>query len=415
MKTIRDIDINNKTVLIRCDLNVPIKDGNIEDDNRIVKSLETIKYALKHAKHVIIMSHLGRIKNEEDKKKNSLKIVCDRLSDLLGEKVYFCTYDENIKNVVQNNKIVMLENVRYFDLDGKKESNNDEELSKFYASLADVYINDAFGVSHRRAASTTGVSKYLESAVGFLVEEEINKLSILLNNQEKPFCIILGGAKVSDKIGVIENLMEKVQTIEIGGAMANTFLKAKGYDIGSSKYEADKIEVAKQIMKDAFNKGVEIILPKDAKVAKIDEGVELTPETVESAEQKNVKLNVEGKGESLEGWQILDVGDTTLTYFADRLENAKTVVWNGPLGYTEVPKFAQGTEKIAKYISHTKAKCVIGGGDSVAAIQKIKKAAKQNGEDVKQEFSNIYLSTGGGASLEFLSGKDMPGFENIGE
>ena len=182
MKTIRDIDINNKTVLIRCDLNVPIKDGNIEDDNRIVKSLETIKYALKHAKHVIIMSHLGRIKNEEDKKKNSLKIVCDRLSDLLGEKVYFCTYDENIKNVVQNNKIVMLENVRYFDLDGKKESNNDEELSKFYASLADVYINDAFGVSHRRAASTTGVSKYLESAVGFLVEEEINKLSILLNS-----------------------------------------------------------------------------------------------------------------------------------------------------------------------------------------------------------------------------------------
>ena len=219
----------------------------------------------------------------------------------------------------------------------------------------------------------------------------------------------MGGAKVSDKIGVIENLMQKVQTIEIGGAMANTFLKAKGYDIGSSKYEEDKIEVAKQIMKDALNKGVEIILPKDARVAKIAEGEELTPETVESAEHKNVKLNVEGKGESLEGWQILDVGDTTLTYFADRLENAKTVVWNGPLGYTEVPEFAQGTEKIAKYISHTKAKCVIGGGDSVAAIQKIKKAAKQNGEDVKQEFNNIYLSTGGGASLEFLEGKTLPG------
>ena len=211
MKTIKDIDIKNKTVLIRCDLNVPIKDGKIEDDNRIVKSLETINYALKQAKHVIIMSHLGRIKNEEDKKKNSLKIVCDRLSDLLGEKVYFCTYDEDIKNVVKNNKIVMLENVRYFDLDGKKESNNDEELSKFYATLADVYINDAFGVSHRRAASTTGVSKYLESAVGFLVEEEINKLSILLNNPEKPFCIILGGAKVSDKIGIISNLIENIK------------------------------------------------------------------------------------------------------------------------------------------------------------------------------------------------------------
>ena len=240
-------------------------------------------------------------------------------------------------------------------------------------------------------------------------EKEILLAQAKLENPEKPFVAILGGAKVSDKIGVIENLMQKVQTIEIGGAMANTFLKAKGYDIGSSKYEEDKIEVAKQIMKDALNKGVEIILPKDARVAKIAEGEELTPETVESAEHKNVKLNVEGKGESLEGWQILDVGDTTLTYFADRLENAKTVVWNGPLGYTEVPEFAQGTEKIAKYISHTKAKCVIGGGDSVAAIQKIKKAAKQNGEDVKQEFNNIYLSTGGGASLEFLEGKTLPG------
>lgn len=176
MKTIKDTDIKNKTVLIRCDLNVPIKDGKIEDDNRIVKSLKTINYALNRAKHVIIMSHLGRIKNEEDKRKNSLKIVCDRLSDLLGEKVYFCTYDEDIKNVVQNNKIVMLENVRYFDLAGKKESNNDEELSKFYATLADVYINDAFGVSHRRAASTTGVSKYLESAVGFFLDYLIKYL-----------------------------------------------------------------------------------------------------------------------------------------------------------------------------------------------------------------------------------------------
>ena len=235
------------------------KDGNIEDDNRIVKSLETIKYALKHAKHVIIMSHLGRIKNEEDKKKNSLKIVCDRLSYLLGEKIYFCTYDENIKNAVQNNKIVMLENVRYFDLDGKKESNNDEELSKFYASLADVYINDAFGVSHRRAASTTGVSKYLESAVGFLVEEEINKLSILLNNPEKPFCIILGGAKVSDKIGIISNLIEKVDNIIIVGAMAFTFLKAGGINVGKSLIDEENIEYSKNLLDKYSDK---IILPK---------------------------------------------------------------------------------------------------------------------------------------------------------
>ena len=294
-----------------------------------------------------------------------------------------------------------------------REEKNEESLAIELADLIGnegIYVNDAFGTAHRAHASTEGVAHHVdESVAGLLMEREIEKLGAVLEKPEEPFVAILGGAKVSDKIGVIENLMQKVQTIEIGGAMANTFLKAKGYDIGSSKYEEDKIEVAKQIMKDALNKGVEIILPKDARVAKIAEGEELTPETVESAEHKNVKLNVEGKGESLEGWQILDVGDTTLTYFADRLENAKTVVWNGPLGYTEVPEFAQGTEKIAKYISHTKAKCVIGGGDSVAAIQKIKKAAKQNGEDVKQEFNNIYLSTGGGASLEFLEGKTLPG------
>ena len=214
--------------------------------------------------------------------------------------------------------------------------------------------------------------------------------------------------------------MDKVQTIEIGGAMANTFLKAKGYDIGSSKYETDKIDVAKDIMQKAFSKGVEIVLPKDARLAKIPEGTELTPEVVENSEHKKSKLFTEkeikdGKGENLEGWQILDVGDTTLTYFADRLEGAKTVVWNGPLGYTEVPEFAQGTQKIATFISNTNAKCVIGGGDSVAAIQKIKKSAKQNGVDVKQQFSNIYLSTGGGASLEFLEGKTLPGIAALND
>ena len=343
-----------------------------------------------------------------------MKPVAERLSEELDAKVK-CAEDvtgpsaKDMANELKEGEAGLLENVRF----DPREEKNEESLAIELADLIGnegIYVNDAFGTAHRAHASTEGVAHHVdESVAGLLMEREIEKLGAVLEKPEEPFVAILGGAKVSDKIGVIENLMQKVQTIEIGGAMANTFLKAKGYDIGSSKYEEDKIEVAKQIMKDALNKGVEIILPKDARVAKIAEGEELTPETVESAEHKNVKLNVEGKGESLEGWQILDVGDTTLTYFADRLENAKTVVWNGPLGYTEVPEFAQGTEKIAKYISHTKAKCVIGGGVSVAAIQKIKKAAKQNGEDVKQEFNNIYLSTGGGASLEFLEGKTLPG------
>ena len=387
MKTIRDIDINNKTVLIRCDLNVPIKDGNIEDDNRIVKSLETIKYALKHAKHVIIMSHLGRIKNEEDKKKNSLKIVCDRLSDLLGEKVYFCTYDEDIKNVVQNNKIIMLENVRYFDLDGKKESNNDEELSKFYASLADVYINDAFGVSHRRAASTTGVSKYLESAVGFLVEEEINKLSILLNNPEKPFCIILGGAKVSDKIGVIDSLLEKVDTLIIGGGMAYTFFKAMGYNVGNSICELDKLDLATSLMEKAKAKGVKLMLPIDTKVGK---------EFKEDTESKTVSYK-----EIPDGWEGFDIGAETIKMYEEELSKAKTVIWNGPVGLFEFDQFAIGTNSIAKFLGDMKdVTTIIGGGDSAAAIEKL---------GIGDKFTHI--STGGGASLEFLEGKKLPGVE----
>lgn len=386
MKTIRDIDINNKTVLIRCDLNVPIKDGNIEDDNRIVKSLETIKYALKHAKHVIIMSHLGRIKNEEDKKKNSLKIVCDRLSDLLGEKVYFCTYDEDIKNVVQNNKIVMLENVRYFDLDGKKESNNDEELSKFYASLADVYINDAFGVSHRRAASTTGVSKYLESAVGFLVEEEINKLSILLNNPEKPFCIILGGAKVSDKIGIISNLIEKVDNIIIVGAMAFTFLKAKGINVGKSLIDEENIEYSKNLLDKYSDK---IILPVDVYVS----------DKIDSNSKTLKNINEIGNDDI-----AFDIGPKTIENIDNVLKQTKTVFLNGPAGAFEYDNFSYGTKEVLKSLKNSSAKVIIGGGDSASAA-------------IKFGYRNSFyhISTGGGASLEFLSGKDMPGFENIGE
>ena len=420
-KTIRDIDtkeLKGKKVLVRCDFNVPLKDGTITDDTRIRAALPTIRYLLENGARVVLCSHLGRPKGEVNEK-YSMRPVAEKLSEELDAKVK-CAEDvtgpsaKDMANGLQEGEAGLLENVRF---DAREEKNEDSlalELADLIGNDG-IYVNDAFGTAHRAHASTEGVAHRVdESVAGLLMEREIEKLGAVLEKPEEPFVAILGGAKVSDKIGVIENLMRKVQTIEIGGEMANTFLKAKGYDIGSSKYEADKIEVAKQIMKDAFNKGVEIILPKDARVSKIAEGEELTPETVESAEHKNVKLYTdkeiaEGKGESIEGWQILDVGDTTLTYFADRLEGAKTVVWNGPLGYTEVPEFAQGTEKIAKYISHTKAKCVIGGGDSVAAIQKIKKASKQNGEDVKQEFSNIYLSTGGGASLEFLEGKTLPG------
>ena len=420
-KTIRDIDtkeLRGKKILVRCDFNVPLKDGKITDDTRIRAALPTIRYLLESGAKVVLCSHLGRPKGEVNEK-YSMKPVAEKLSEELDAKVK-CAEDvtgpsaKDMANGLQEGEAGLLENVRF----DAREEKNEESLAVELADLIGndgIYVNDAFGTAHRAHASTEGVAHHVDKSVaGLLMEREIEKLGAVLENPEKPFVAILGGAKVSDKIGVIENLMDKVQTIEIGGAMANTFLKAKGYDIGSSKYEADKIEDAKKIMKKAFEKCVEIVLPKDARVAKIAEGEELTPETVESAEHKKAKLLTEkeveeGKGESLEGWQILDVGDTTLTYFADRLEGAKTVVWNGPLGYTEVPEYAQGTEKIAKYISHTKAKCVIGGGDSVAAIQKIKKAAKQNGEDVKQEFSNIYLSTGGGASLEFLEGKTLPG------
>ena len=415
-KTIRDIDtkdLKGKKVLVRCDFNVPLKDGKITDDTRIRAALPTIKYLLESGAKVVLCSHLGRPKGEVNEK-YSMKPVAEKLSEELNLNIKFAEdvtgpSAKDMAEKLQEGEAGLLENVRFDSREEKNEDSLSLELSDLIGNDG-IYVNDAFGTAHRAHASTEGVAHHVDEAVaGLLMEREIEKLGAVLENPEKPFVAILGGAKVSDKIGVIENLMEKVQTIEIGGAMANTFLKAKGYDIGSSKYEQDKIDVAKEIMKNAFDKGVEIILPKDARVAKIQQGEELTPEVVEAAEHKQVKLDIDGKGEKIEGWQILDVGDTTLTYFADRLEDAKTVVWNGPLGYTEVPEYAQGTEKIAKYISHTKAKCVIGGGDSVAAIQKIKKAAKQNGEDVKQEFSNIYLSTGGGASLEFLEGKTLPG------
>ena len=369
----------------------------------------------------MLCSHLGRPKGEVNEK-YSLQPVANELSQELNTQVKFASdvVGESAKNMADSLKegeVGLLENVRF----EPGEEKNDDTLALKLSELVGeegVYVNDAFGTAHRAHSSTAGVADKVrekggEAVAGLLMEKEVKELGAVLESPEQPFVAILGGAKVSDKIGVIENLLDKVETILIGGAMANTFLKAKGYDIGASKYEEDKLDVAKDLMKKAFDKGVEIVLPKDVRVAKMPEGEELTPETIEKAEHKKVKLFTEkeleeGKGEALEDGIILDVGDTTLNYFADHLDHAKTIVWNGPLGYTEVPEFAHGTESIAKFIAGTKAKCVIGGGDSVAAIQKIKREAVKSGEDPK-EFSNIYLSTGGGASLEFLEGKELPG------
>ena len=382
MKTIKDIDINGKKVLIRCDLNVPINNGIITDDNRIIQSLKTIKYVLKYASNVIIISHLGRIKTEDDLKNNSLKIVCDRLSTLLNENIKFCTYDEDIKSIIDNNKIVMLENTRYFDLDNKKESNNNEELSKYYSSFADVFINDAFGVLHRDCASNS-VSKYLPSAIGFLVEEEINKLSELFN-PDRPFTLILGGSKVSDKIGIISNMIEKVDNIVIVGAMAFTFLKAMNYNVGQSLIENDYINYAKDLISKYNDK---IILPKDI----------YQSDDVNSSDKQLVDINnISKKG--------FDIGPNTIEYIKEKIKNSKTIFVNGPAGVFENPMFSYGTKELFNILSNMDSKVIIGGGDSASAAINF---------GYKDKF--YHISTGGGASLEFLEGKVLPGLKYIGD
>ena len=385
MKTIRDLDINNKKVIIRCDLNVPIKDGKISDDNRIVKSIPTIKYALKYADKVIILSHLGRVKTKEDMNNNSLKIVCDRLSELLEEDIKFCSYEDNIDESIKNNKIIMLENTRYFDIEGKKESNNDEELSKYFSSFADIFINDAFGVCHREAASTTGISKILDSVVGFLVEEEINKLSELFN-PEKPFTLILGGSKVSDKIGIISNLIDKVDNIVIVGAMAFTFLKAKGINIGKSICDNDNIEYCKQLL-DKYND--KIILPVDVYIS----------DNIESSNK--ILVDVNNINDEMMG---LDIGTESIKKFYEKINNSKTVFLNGPAGAFENDTFSYGTKELLNILDQIDAKVIVGGGDSASAAIKY---------GYKDKF--YHISTGGGASLEFLEGKVLDGLKYIGE
>ena len=386
-KTVRDIDVNGKKVLVRCDFNVPqLEDGTITDNRRIVAALETINYLLDNNAKVILCSHLGRPKGEF-KKEFSLKPIADELSKLLGKEVKLASdvIGESAKELTSNMKegeIVLLENVRFH----REETDNDPEFAKKLASFADVYVNDAFGTAHRAHASTAGVANYLPAVSGFLIEKEINFMGNALENPERPFMAILGGKKVSDKIGVIEALLEKVDTLLIGGAMAYTFFKSMGYNVGDSICELDKLDLAQEIMQKAKDKGVKLMLPVDTNIGK-----EFKPDT----EHKIVKYT-----EIPDGWEGFDIGTETIKMYVEELKKAKTVIWNGPLGLSEFEIFANGTDTIAKTLADSDAITIIGGGDSAAAIERM---------GLSDKFSHI--STGGGASLEFLEGKKLPGIE----
>ena len=386
-KTVRDIDVEGKKVLVRCDFNVPQKEnGTITDNRRIVSALDTIKYLIEHNAKVILCSHLGRPKGEF-KKEFSLAPVAEELSKLLGKEVKLAKdvigpSAKELTDKMKEGDVVLLENVRFH----REETDNDPEFAKKLASFADIYVNDAFGTAHRAHASTAGVAAYLPAVSGFLIEKEINFMGDALENPKRPFMAILGGKKVSDKIGVIEALLEKVDTLLIGGAMAYTFFKSMGYSVGDSICELDKLDLAQDIMKKAKEKGVKLMLPVDTKVGK-----EFKPDT----ESKVVKYT-----EIPDGWEGFDIGPETIKMYVEELKSAKTVVWNGPLGLSEFEQFAAGTDTIAEALANSDAITIIGGGDSAAAIERM---------GLSDKFSHI--STGGGASLEFLEGKKLPGIE----
>ena len=389
MKSIKEFNLNNKKVIIRCDFNVPIKDGKIIDDTRIKASLETIKYCIENNAKVILFSHLGRVKEESDLKEKSLLPVSERLSKLLNKKVIFIdeTRGEKLEQAIRNmnNKDVLLvQNTRYEDLDGKKESSNDEELGKYWASLGDIFINDAFGTIHRAHASNVGIASNLPSTVGFLIEKELNALSDL-NNPNKPFIVILGGSKVSDKIGVIENIITKADYILIGGGMAFTFLLSEGFNIGTSIVDNESIDFCKKILKKYPNK---IILP-----------VDINTTTEYSNETKSIIRNI---AEIKENEMGLDLGNNTIELYKKYLENAKTVLWNGPLGVYEFSKYKKSTNDIMKYLVDNNIKTILGGGDIVAASAIL---------GLKDKI--YHASTGGGATLEYIEGKKLPGLDAI--
>lgn len=392
-KIVTDLQVEGKKVLVRVDFNVPLKDGVITDDNRIVQALPTIKYLIDHNAKVILFSHLGKVKSEEDKAKLSLRPVAERLSELLEKPVTFVpeTRGEKLEaaiNALKDGDVLLFENTRFEDLDGKKESKNDPELGKYWASLGDLFVNDAFGTAHRAHASNVGIASNLESAAGFLMEKEIKFIGGAVDNPERPFVAILGGAKVSDKIGVINSLLDKADKVLIGGGMAYTFFKAMGREVGLSLLELDRVELAKEIMEKAGDK---LVLPIDNVVAK-----EFSNDAVATIVASDaIPADQEG----------LDIGPKTVELFASYLKDAKTVVWNGPMGVFELPNFAKGTIGVCEAIANLdNATTIIGGGDSAAAAISLGYADK---------FTHI--STGGGASLEYLEGKELPGVVAISD
>ncbi|MCH4171944.1 MAG: phosphoglycerate kinase [Lactobacillus sp.] len=398
--TVQDVDVKDKKVLIRVDFNVPIKNGVIGNDNRIVAALPTIKYVIEHGGKAILLSHLGRIKSDADKKELSLRPVAERLSELLSKPVEFVPVNEGKEledaiNNMSDGQVILMENTRFQDIDndfGKRESKNDPKLGQYWASLGDVYINDAFGTAHRAHASNVGISTAMKAAgkpaaAGFLMEKEIKFLGNAVDNPVHPFVTILGGAKVSDKIGVIDNLIPKSDYILIGGGMAYTFLAAQGHKIGKSLFEADKVDLAKELLAKAGDK---LILPVD---------------NVAAAEFSNDAAH-EIVGQDIpDGEMGLDIGPKTIALFEDKLKGAKTVVWNGPMGAFEMSNFAKGTLEIGKDLGKLEgATTIIGGGDSAAAAQQL---------GIADQITHI--STGGGASLEYLEGKELPGIASISD
>ncbi len=390
-KTIRDYDLNNKKVIIRCDFNVPIKDGIIQDDTRIRASLKTIEFALDNNASVILLSHLGKIKEENDKEKNSLYPVSVRLSELLNRKVIFSKETrgidlEKLAYDLKPGQILLIENTRYEDIPNKLESNCDLNLSKYWASIGNVFINDAYGTIHRKHASNAGISKYLPSGIGFLIEEEVNKIDGILSEKTNPFIVIMGGSKVSDKIKVIENLITKCDKLLIGGGMAYTFLMALGYNIGSSLKEEDYLDYCKELLTKYKEK---IILPVDSLVSNSIDSKEYVIKDINNIQDDDIAL---------------DIGPKTIKLFTSNLKDTKRVIINGPMGMFEKSIYENGTKEIYNYLANNNIKTLVGGGDSVAAVNKLSNPSKF-----------YHISTGGGATLKYLEGNPLPGLENISD
>lgn len=378
-KNLQDIKIDGKRVIVRCDFNVPIEDGKIVDDTRIIESLETLKYVVERASKTIILSHLGRIKKEEDKAKNTLYPVYEYLKNKLSDDIVFVDYNSDLSKIIDSNKIIMFENTRFFDLDNKKESNCDLELSKYFASLGDVYVNDAFGVSHRKNASNVGISQYILSCKGFLIQKEEKMLNKIKDNPDKPFIVIMGGSKISDKITLIDKLITKTDKFIISGAMAFTFLHVKGYNVGKSLIYEDSIDYVKDLLNKYSDK---IILPIDFYVSDnfSNEG---------RRELKKIdQFNDNDMG--------LDIGPETINLYRKVLANGKTIFINGPVGAFEFSNYSYGTRELCNILNNLHSFIVVGGGDSASAFKKYN--------------ANVsFISTGGGAALEYIEGKDLPG------